>query len=104
LQFSIPHSSVDPQGAIYDFLALDSRGFFVFPGANGWLACRTEKEGPNQPPPADPEAIGSGATHQIFAQLPGVENNGHCIPITLIVDLWKPDNGSTSNFAAWEYV
>jgi len=93
LQFSIPHSGLDPKGAIYDFLALDKGTFAVFPGARGWMACPTNAAdvgGPN------------GKVWQIRAQLSQLEFEADCLPVNLVTKPWKPEGNVT--VAAWEYI
>jgi hypothetical protein len=95
LQFSIPHSSIDPKGAISDIIALQNGTFAVSPGVKGWLACPRHTK------------ISTGEEFvrwQIHAQLPNLDDVKDCLPVNLVTVPWKPKEDSNTTFAAWEYV
>lgn len=95
LQFSIPHSSIDPTGAISNLVALQNGTFAIFPGVKGWLAC----------PQHSKNGTGEGIIQwRIHAQLPHLVDVKDCSPVNLVTVPWKPKEGSNSTFAAWEYI
>jgi hypothetical protein len=95
LQFSVPHSSVDAPGAIYDINALQNGTFGLFPH-DGWMACQSAPDGTTV------QIQDGEAPWQIFAQLPNLTFEPDCIPINVVTIPWQtPVNHSS---AVWEYI